>query len=250
MKSFFFVAFSFASVFGFAAEGFRIKTTLRLGGAVVMRSTTLFDGAVFYDFIEDNGEIIRFEPSKGVFTLLDPALRVQTHLAATETKQIVDAQRIVLQTSKNEFFAFAAKPVFSMEFDEAAGLMALQSPWIDYSLTTKPLDAETARLYFDFCDWACYLNQRMNPGLLTPLIRLEVNRILQEKNRFPESVKVSVFPQGKKFFAKEATFQSTHEFSRRLTDLDRQRIDKALESMRNFPVVPFNEYQAKVNEKK
>ena len=250
MKSFFFAVVLLASTLASAATGFRVENDLRLGNDAPTRSTTLFDGAVFYSFIGANGEITRFDPAKDMFTLIDPALRIQTHIVASETKRIVEAQRRALKVSNNEFLAFAAKPVFTMEFDEVGGLMALQSHWVDYSLTTKAFpDAETARPYFDFCDWACYLSRRINPGQLTQLIRLEVNQILREKNRFPEHIKVSVFPRGKKILGQKTTFQTSHEFTRRLNDQDRQRIDRALESMRTFPVVPFSEYQAKVIEK-
>ena len=231
------------------AQGFRVESDLRLGNAAPVRSTTLFDGAVFYSFIGVNGEIIRFDPAKDVFTLLDPALRVQTLLVASETQRIVNAKKIPLETHPNGFIAFTAKPAFTMEFDEAAGLMVLQSPWVDYSLMTKAFaDTQAAGPYFDFCDWSCYLNQRISPQPIT-LIRLEVNRILREKNRFPEHIKISIFPKGKKFLTKEETIQASHEFSRNLTDGDRQRIAKTLELMRNFPVVPFAEYQSKVAEK-
>ncbi len=245
-----FFVFAFLSSSVFAAEGFRIETDLRLGNGAPIRSTTLFDGAVFYDFIGANGEITVFDLQNDTFTLIDPALRLQTNLVASETKQIVDAQRIPLQANKNGFIAFSAKPSFTMEFDESGGLMVLQSPWIDYSLTTKAFpDAETARIYFDFCDWSCYLNRRINPGLPTPLIRLEVNRILREKKRFPESMKISVFPKGKKFFAKEETFQTSHEFTRHLSNVDRQRIGSVHEARRTFTVLPFVDYQAKIAEK-
>ena len=250
MKSFFFTVLSFVSmVAAAAAQGFRIDSDLRWGNAAPIRSTTLFDGAVFYSFIGANGEIIRFEPAKDVFTLVDPALRIQTHLVASETQRIVNAKKVPLETHPNGFIAFAAKPVFTMEFDEAAGLMVLQSPWVDYSLTTKAFaDTQATGPYFDFCDWSCFLNQRINPQPIT-LIRLEVNRILREKNRFPENIKISIFPKGKKFLTKEETIQASHEFSRNLTDMDRQRISQALESMRTFPVVSFAEYQSKVAEK-
>jgi len=250
MKSFLFAVFSLVSMVAATAQGFRVESDLRVGNAAPIRSTILFDGTAFYSFIGANGEITRFDPARDVFTLLDPALRIQTHLAASDTQRLVNAQKLQLATHPNGFFAFAAKPVFTMEFNEAAGLMVLQSPWIDYSLTTKTFpDAHAAAPYFDFCDWSCYLNQRINPKQLTPLIRLEVNRILRESNRFPENVKISVFPKGKKFLTKEETFQISYQFSRHLTDVDRQRITSALESMRNYPVVPFADYQAKVAEK-
>jgi len=245
------VIFAFASVIGFGAEGFRVENDLRWGNTPSVRSTALFDGTVFYNFIGTNGEITVFDPQKDTFTLLDPELRLQAFLVASETKRIVDALRIQLESHKNEFAAFSAKPVFTMEFDEISGLMALQSHWIDYTLSTKAFpDAETAKTYLDFCDWTCYLNQRIAPpGQSTPLIRLEVNRILREKNRFPANVKVSIFPRGKTFLGKEENIQTTHELTRRLNDTDKKRITQARELMRTFTVVPFAEYQTKVTEK-
>ena len=245
-----FVLFVSVAAVGFAAETFRVENDLRWGNAAPVRSTTLFDGTVFYNLIGANGEITVFDPQKDTFTLLDPELRLQTHLAVSETKRFIDAQRIQLESHKNEFVAFAAKPVFIMEFDEVGGQMALQSSWVDYTLTTKAFpDAATAKAYLDFCDWTCYLNQRITPGLTMPLIRLEVNRILREKSRFPTNIKVSIFPTGKKFLGKEENIQATHELSRRLSEADRQRIARTHELMRTFTVVPFAVYQTKVAEK-
>ena len=243
-----FVLFVSVASVGFAAETFRVENDLRWGNAAPVRSTTLFDGTVFYNLIGTNGEITVFDPPKDTFTLLDPELRLQTHLAASETKRFVDAQRIQLESHKNEFVAFATKPAFTME--ETASLITLQSPWIDYTLTTKAFpNPEIAKTYLDFCDWTCYLNQRITPGLATPLIRLEVNRVLREKSQFPASMKVSIFPTGKKFLAKEENIRTTHELSRRISEADRQRIARTHELMRTFTVVPFAEYQTKVAEK-
>ncbi len=235
---------------GRAAEAFRVDSETRFENSPPLQSTTFLIGGAFYDFIGDNGEIIFFDPQRDTFTLIDQELRIQTRVAASETRQRISLQQKALEGDKNGYIAFMAKPTFTMEFDEAAGLMSLQSPWIDYTLSTKPFpDAETAKIYFDFCNWLCYLNTRTNsnPSLMA---RLEVNRILREKNRFPESIKVSIFRNGKKLIlSKEEKLESKHEISRRLADVDRQRIEKATESMRTFKEIPFLEYQKMVAEK-
>jgi hypothetical protein len=82
------------------------------------------------------------------------------------------------------------------------------------------------------------------------LVRLEVNRILREKNRFASRIAVSVFPKGKVPIAKPDKAQSSHKIILRLDHTDTKRIDQAKEFRRTFTMISFDEYQMKVAEKK
>ncbi|MDR0704557.1 MAG: hypothetical protein LBF88_06160 [Planctomycetaceae bacterium] len=238
-----------------AAE-FRIDNEIQVEGASEkMTSTTLLLNGNFISLIGENGEITFFDADRQIFTLLDPVLRVQTQLDGAETKKKVELMRQQVMTSPgldpNTFNAFAVKPVFQPEYEETSGTLALQSPWIDYLLVTHVLtDPETSKQYFDSCDWLCYLHLRLDPRSTTMLVRLEVNRMLREQNRFASRISVSVFPKGKIPIAKPDKAQSSHKIVVRLDHADWQRIDQAKEFRRTFAIISFDEYQKKVADKK
>lgn len=207
----------------------------------------------FYSMIDDNGEIVEFDAEKKTFSLIDPALRIQTQIDAVEIKKRVEQlrQQILsdpkIQTDAFRYFAF--KPTFVSEFDAASGRLALQSNWIDYEIKTVPFADPAAGRYYDLCDWICYLNFRLNPRATQMLIRLEVNRFLREKQRFAVNVSESLYPRGKQRFARPEQVSSSHELVRRLGDTDRRRIEQAQEFQRTFLYVPFDEYQRRFAEK-
>lgn len=253
-----FFLFVFLTIFchqNISAKEFRIDNEVRAPSAPVVKSTTYLLDGNFFSLIGENGEATYFDVQKQVFTLVDPQLRAQTSLDASEMKKRVEALRRRItsdpKAEMNSFAYFAANPKFQMEAEAVSGALALQSPWIDYSLTTRTFpDEETVRQYFDFCDWTCYLNLRINPYASSMMVRLEVNRILREQQRFPSEITVSLFPKGKiGFMPKEEKIQSAHQLVVRLSDADKKRIDKVFEQMRTFPVVPYDEYTKRVAEK-
>jgi hypothetical protein len=238
-----------------AAE-FRVDNEIQVEGSPEKITSTIFLlNGNFISLIDENGEITFFDSDRQIFTLLDPVLRIQTQLDAAETKKRVELLRQQVMTSPdldpNTFNAFAVKPVFQSEYEEVSGTLALQSPWIDYLLVTHILaDSEIVKQYFDSCDWVCYLHLRIDPRLTTMLVRLEINRILREKNRFASRISVSVFPKGKVPIAKPDKAQSSHKIILRLDHTDTKRIEQAKEFRRTFTMILFDEYQKKVAEKK
>ena len=218
-----------------------------------VKSTAFLLADKFYSMIGDNGEIVEFDAEKKTFTLIDPSLRIQTQIDAEETRKRVEQLRQQIlndpNTPADSIRHFIFKPAFSSEFDTGSGKLALQSNWIDYEIRTVPFIDPTAGMYYDFCDWVCYLNFRLNPRSSQMLVRLEVNRLLRERQWFAVSVSEALYPRGKQAFARPARASSSHELVRRLGDTDRRRIEQAQEFKRIFPQVPFDEYQRRFAEK-
>jgi hypothetical protein len=238
-------------VLSFGAD-FRVDNELLVEGATPKIASTMFVmNDDFISLIGENGEITFFNADRQVFTLLDPMLRIQTQIDAAETKKKIELIRQHRpEIAANTFNAFAVKPSFQMEFEEASGILVLQSPWIDYTLTTNVLtNHETAKQYFDVCDWLCYLNFRIDPHSTAMLIRLEVNRILRKTNRFASHISVTAFPKGKTPIAKSEKKQSTHKIVLRLDSADQKKIDQAKEFQRTFTMIPLSDYQKKAAEK-
>ena len=233
---------------GVSATEFRIESNVQ-----GVRSTAFLLVDTFYSMVGDNGEIVQFDADKKTFTLIDPALRIQTQIDAEETRRRVEQLRQQVlndpEIRTNSFRHFVFNPIFESEFDAASGMLALQSPWIDYEIKTIPFTDVSSSMYYDFCDWVCYLNFRLHPRSSQMLVRLGVNRLLREKQRFAVSVSSSLYPGGKQGFARPDRTSSSHDISRRLSDADRRRIEQAEEFKRTFPQVPFDEYQRRHIEK-
>lgn len=218
-----------------------------------VKSTVFLLPDRFYSMIGSNGEIVEFDVEKKMFTLIDPALRIQTQVNAEETRQRVEQLRQQLLSDPNadadSFHYFAFQPKFKCEFEPVTGMLALQSHWIDYEIKTIPFMEASADMYYDFCDWVCYLNFRRNPHSSPMLTRLEVNRFLRQGRRFAVNVSVSIYVKGKQGFAKPDQASSSHEIVRRLGEADHKRIEQAQEFKRTYPLVPFDEYQKRFADK-
>ena len=212
-----------------------------------VKSTVFLLEGKFYSLIGDNGEIVEFDAEKKVFTLIEPALRIQTQIDAEETRKRIEILRERIPNDPNAktdtFRYFACKPMFAAEFDAASGTLALQSNWIDYEIKTIPFADPEAGMYYDFCDWICYLNLRLNPYSSQMLTRLEVNRHLRTGQKFAVGVAESIYASGKQGLAKPSQATSSHDLVRRLKDTDRKRIEQVQECKRTFPQVSFDEYQ-------
>ena len=217
----------------------------------VKSSAFLLEGK-FYSMIGDNGEIVEFDANTRTFTLIDPALRIQTQIDAEETRRKVEQLRQQVlndpSTKTDSFRYFAFKPTFVSEFDTTSGKLALQSHWVDYDIKTILFTDPSSGAYYDFCDWVCYLNFRINPLSPQMLIRLEVNRLLRKEQRFAVNVAETLYPSGKQWLARPNRISSSREIVRRLGDTDRKRIEQAQEFKRTLPLVPFDEYQRRIAE--
>jgi hypothetical protein len=237
--------FHFATFNDAPAAEYRIDN--EVGG---VKSTVYLLETQFVSIIGTNGEIAVFDAPQKTFTLLHPPLRLQTTLDAVKMKEQNTAlcQRVLKSNSPktNSFLYFAVQPKFDVKKDDAAGIITLQSHWIDYELTTVPLPDDSAGMYYDFCDWMCYLNMRLNPYSTMMLPRLAVNQILRQEHRFALSVSTALYSKGKTAFSQADVTKSTHQFSRRLSDEDRKRLEQVNEYRRTFPSVPLEEYQKKI----
>ncbi|GHT21893.1 hypothetical protein FACS189419_03550 [Planctomycetales bacterium] len=227
----------------------------RIDGEVngVKSTAYLLDGQ-FISVIGTNGEAVIFEAAKHTFTLVDPSLRQQTQIDALKTKEQTESLRQqvlnVKNPKKDSFLYFAVQPKYTVKNDGSNGIITLESPWVDYEFKTTPFPDETAAMYYDFCDWMCYLNLRLNPYSSMMLTRLAANQFLREKKQFATHVSSALYTKGKSALSQVDLLESAHQLSRRLSDEDKKCLDKIFEAKKTYPVVPFEEYQKRMAEKK
>ena len=231
------------------AGNFRVETelTVQQTGEKV-KTTTLFAGELVYDMIGEHGETTIFDKATDTFTLLEPTLRIQTKVNASELKETVLKFRAIMrEKSLQPFYAFAVSPKFKEAYEEESGLARFQSSWMDYQIETMPLaDDALGGRYYDFCDWYCFLNLRVNPDSKTMFARMEVNRFLRERKRFPKQIHLDIYTKGNSGIAGIVTapdaYISTHKLGTRFIPSDEQRLQRIDEQRKTFRTVSFEEY--------
>lgn len=212
------------------------------------RTSSVFFDDFAFDFIGDNGEIIIYSFSEKKFALIDPIRRLRTEVAAEEIDRFLKNVKPLLEKRDDAFCAFMLEPVFEVSRKEDE--LLFQSKWIDYRATTRAFDdPKIAVAYFDFANALCKLNVFMNPGSVTPLARLAINRRFQEEARFPEKLVVDVYPKGKMFFNRSFQASNEYKLARRLSEKDRGRVMRAIHFAAQFQEVSFRTYYQKSNER-
>ncbi len=228
------------------SQSFRVDNTVFFNeqSTPEVESTTIFHDGKVYDFIEENGEITVFDPSVGLFLLLDPTRRLQTRIPTEEVESMTRQLREVLHNHPDPYIQFVSQPTFEETFDQQTGVMTFESTWISYSMETRYIeDRDIAEKYQKFSKWYCLLNMRLNPAATTLFARLAVNRTLGAHRRFPQRVYVRIRPKGGSLLGKSVTMSSRHRLIQRLLEPDEKRIQQTERFLEIFRDVPFEEYQ-------
>ena len=210
-------------------------------------STVFCDDAAF-DFAGDNGEIVVYTFRTQKYVLIDPLRRVRTEIDESEVDRFLSRIKTILRERDDAFSAFMTQPSFEVAQKEHEYFF--QSKWIDYRVETVAFDDEQiADLYFRFLDAMGKLNVYMNPGVVTPLARIEMNRRFMNDSRFPEKVFAEIYPKGKTIFTKTFQVENESTFARRISVRDRDRINRAAHFYAQFPFVSFKTYFDKTSGK-
>lgn len=213
--------------------------------ATYSSSTVFYDDMVF-DFVGENGEIVVYSFRLQKFTLIDPIRRIRTEIDETEIDRFLARIKVILRDKEDGFSTFMTEPSFDISQKEDE--FFFQSKWIDYRATTAPFEGEAqADAYFRFVDAMGKLNVYMNPGVVTPLARMEANRKFMQDSRFPKKVVAEIYPKGKTIFTKTFQVENESSLSRRLSERDRSRINRAIHFFVQFPFVSFKTYFEKTS---
>ena len=223
------------------ADDFRIETKVFVGEEQEPASTTttLFQGGVVYDFLNEPEQIAVFRKpgggKSGRFILLDPERRVRTEFSTDQLAGAMNKLRNWAARQRDPFLKFAANPQFEESFDRDTGQLLLASHEESYTIKTTPADAPDALAeYREFLDWYTRLNTLLAAGP-PPEPRLQVNAALARYQIIPVSVELT--RAGEK-----QTVRATHEFTWRLSQDDRKRIDDANASLAAYRPVENDEF--------
>jgi len=246
-----------ASLCGVAtAQDLRVYTTVRNvpdkrpNPPVLAESLTLFHAGRVYDYMENVGEVVIFEPMESKFTILGPDY-IGTTVTFAEVQQFLsksrsEAQRVLEEMQPDPAsrrLAAALRAQFSPRFTEHVGAdsIRLSGESLTYDITTAAAPKDTAwEMYLDYADWAARLNFVLHPKSLYPDPRLEVNNSLRKARRLPVTVELAG-----RLDERELRLRAEHRYGWELQSIDRQFIDQwnTRRDAKDVKWVAIHEYQ-------
>jgi hypothetical protein len=220
---------------------------------VIARSLTLFHAGKVYDYMEDLGEVVIFEPVNNRFIILNGNY-VATRVEHSELQQFLKVaqfesenylQELSLKSGREDrataaLLEFQLQPKFEEQYDPTLDRLALAGGPMRYDVQTARV--ETAALveqYLTYADSAARLNFVLHPGSAYPEPRLKLNASLREKGLLPIMVRLETRR------AEKTALRADHKYQWELQASDKAHINKwerLLESD-ELQWVGFREYQ-------
>ena len=219
-------------------------------------SLTLFHAGKVYDFMEDVGEVVVYEPLNDRFVFLDGNYRV-AELTITELNQFLRSSEaesekylanLRLDGSEGakkeaDTLSFFLNPKFDERFDAKEQLMRMNSEQLDYVVKTAASpNPEHAAKYLAYADWAARLNHILHPEALLPEPRLALNAAMRNRKRIPLTVDLRIREN------EEVHLQAEHQFSWELQAMDKRHITvwESRMASKEAVRVSFRDYQRKL----
>ncbi len=219
-------------------------------------SLTLFHAGKVYDYMEDVGEVVIYEPMNNRFVFLDGNYRA-SELTTTELNQYLKSSEAKSQeylaglrrdgadSAKKQATAleFQLRPQFEERFDSKEQRLRMNSEQMDYTVKTaaSPNPEDTLK-YLAYTDWAARLNHILHPEALLPEPRLHVNAVLRKKQLIPLTVDLGMRAEG------EIHLRAEHQFSWQLQAMDKRHITlwESRMASKEAVWVSFRDYQRKL----
>ncbi|HEY1065104.1 MAG TPA: hypothetical protein VGE52_03310 [Pirellulales bacterium] len=229
------------------ADDFRIESKVFANGEAkaVRENLTLFHRGIVYDYASNPLEITVLdpEPSRARFILLNPARQQKLEIKLSKIEQLInDVRKAGKDIGPDKpFMKFVFDPKFSQDYDAAKKSLLLDSPWMEYKLSTAAAPTPLANdQYRQFSDWFAQLNAITSPTAMPPFARLQVNALLHQNGQVPADVKLTlkgIAPKGK-----DMIFTSQHQVMWKLLEADMVRIQKTDDMFVKFTAMPPEEY--------
>jgi hypothetical protein len=191
------------------AQDFHVDTSVE---AVTPRETkqmsqsvTLFHAGRTYDFIQEMGELVVFDPAHDQFTLLNTQQRRATQVHFDEINRMLQMGEQALAAHVKTLRA-SGKPEaqemvdallfqFHPQFEERilqtnrGPVIDLKSNYFHYQVlgATPPTPAQGVA-YLTYADWIIRLNYVLNPGKTLPEQRIKLDAALRQAQLIPVEV--------------------------------------------------------------
>jgi hypothetical protein len=151
--------------------------------------------------------------------------------------------------AKTDAFArFLADPRFDEQVDARSNRRVFDSPWLSYRVAGRPAAGEDMLAqFYEFSDWFTKLNACLDPAYRQVFVRLAVNESLRRRGELPHEVELTYHgPKGRQ---QKVTARSTHVYTSRLDESDRNRVQQADQFIEIFRAVSLAEYRKRTEEK-
>ncbi len=242
-------------------QDFRVLTTVShlnpetSRWAPLTRSLTIFHAGKVYDFVEEVGEVVVFDPLQDRFVILSlngnqlateiPFEELHQFLKVGRTETLKYISELRLQqtepaTKAMQSLAFQLTPQFNEGYDPTTGKLRLFSEFITYEAETEAVDRPLiVQQYLQWADWTSRLNSILHPQAVAPEVRMALNTALRERDRIPTKVELKLTLEG------ETRLRAEHTFQPRLGTFDRDSITKweKQRTAEDVRWVDFREYQ-------
>ncbi|WP_437187459.1 hypothetical protein SH668x_000855 [Planctomicrobium sp. SH668] len=232
----------FICIVGFnsaSAQNMRVYTSVSevskpASPRVISRSLTLFHAGKVYDYMEDSGEVVIFEPVHHRFVIISksstatevPFSEINHHLESAKLESLSYLDRLKpLENPKDArlqaLVRFQLSPEFNETKDTDKNLIEMKSEHLNYQVKTAKIDTpQLARQYLDYTDWAARLNFVMRPNSTYPEARLKLNETLRRDDLLPTQVDLELM------MAEPVKLRADHQFSWEFLSADRTQINK------------------------
>ncbi|WP_437193716.1 hypothetical protein [Planctomicrobium sp. SH527] len=244
------------------AQDMRVYTTVSnqsrtdAASKAVSHSLTLFHAGKVYDYMEEAGEVVIYEPVHHRFVILGknytatevPFTEVNHAMESTKTEalKIIEQMRQKSGNQPNQLadiVQFQIDPKFESILDPNKKRFDMKANALSYSVKTAQVESpQFVRLYLDYADWAARLNFMLRPNATFPQARLQLNEALRKEELMPTQVDLQL-KQAQS--GETIRLRAEHQFSWEFQSVDRRHISHWERQLRSNEIrwVTFQEYQ-------
>ena len=227
-----------------SAADFRVENKVYSGNKKEpdSESTTIFQHAFVYDFLQKPPETIVFDKNGGRFVILDDARQVRTELSTKDLESFTQKLKDRASKEQDPLAQFLAEPVFEERYDASRRELILYSDLVNYRAVTSAVDNAVASQYREFSDWYARLNAILIPGSRPPFARLKLNETLARREAVAREVTltITVVKDGK---SQASSIRSEHFLGLTLSPADLALVERAHKSMAAYKLISLDKYQ-------
>ncbi len=219
-------------------------------------SLTLFHGGRVYDYIEQVGEVVIFEPIHNRFIILGKNFAA-TEVSFTEINHFLESAQIEAVEYIDELTAdpqpssarmaaavrFQLTPEFEETFDAANSRLTLSGTELEYSVVGQAVEADSVvNRYLEYADWAKRLNYVLHSHASLPQSRLKLNETLRTRKLLPVVVDLTLH------LDPPVKFRAEHRYADKFQSNDRRLISHWERTLQSNKIqwMTFREYQQKL----
>ncbi len=240
-----------------AAQDFRIETKIYEGidegdaAEPVSRKETLFHKGLVYDFLSEPAEVRVFKNNaadgSGRFIVLDTQRKLRSEISTQHIARFMAGVKTWAKEQGDPLLQFAAQPSFDETFqvDPSGkhGELVLSSKVLTYRLkTVSAKDGDRLRAYRRYADWSKQLHVFLNGRSTPPFPWLVVSESIARHSVLPEEVTITIAAHRPER-PQEVVMRAKHEIRWRLSQQDRERINRVDQELVNFRLVKFDQYR-------